>query len=228
MSAEYPIQAWESADIAATSARTDTRSRPGLISPSRGLAHDGGMKITSTHTAFAIAATMLSLAACDRVTVTDTPSTRQETTRQKLDQAVESTSRSLSEAGDKLAPRLAEATERTKQHLAVAGEKTHQALSGAGDKIATSTDRAVNGNDRSGSGDAKAAMSDTAITASIKAGLLKDPDLSVLKIDVDTNSGVVTLNGLAGDEAARVRAAKMAEATKGVREVRNYLTLKRT
>ena len=50
------------------------------------------------------------------------------------------------------------------------------------------------------------AMSDTAITASIKTDYLKDPDLSVLKIDVDTHDGVVTLNGLAPSDDARERA----------------------
>ncbi len=208
------------------SARADTRSRQALITRGLSVAHDGDMKITSAHTAFAIAATVMSLAACDRVTVTDTPSTREESTRQKLDHAVENTSRSLAEAGDKLAPTLAEVTASTKEQLAAAAEKTHQALSGAGDRIATATDRAVNGSDRA-PGDSKAAMADTAITASIQASFIKDPDLSVLKIDVDTRSGVVTLNGLVGNEEARGRAAKTAEATKGVREVRNYLTVKR-
>ena len=69
------------------------------------------------------------------------------------------------------------------------------------------------------------AVSDAAITASIKTDFLKDPDLSVLKIDVDTG-GVVTLNGLAGDDAPRARAEKMASAIKGVREVRNFLVVK--
>jgi hypothetical protein len=44
----------------------------------------------------------------------------------------------------------------------------------------------------------EAATGDPAITASIKASYLKDPDLSVFKIDVDTKDGVVTLNGVAG------------------------------
>ncbi len=70
-------------------------------------------------------------------------------------------------------------------------------------------------------------MTDAAITASIKTDYLKDPDLSVLKIDVDTRAGVVTLNGLAGDDAARTRAEKMASAIKGVKEVRNFLVVKR-
>ena len=49
----------------------------------------------------------------------------------------------------------------------------------------------------------------------------------VLKIDVDTNGGVVTLNGVVENEAARQRAEKIAGAIKGVKEVRNHLTVKR-
>jgi osmotically-inducible protein OsmY len=36
----------------------------------------------------------------------------------------------------------------------------------------------------------------------------------------------VVLNGLAGNAAAKERATKIAEGTKGVREVRNHLTVK--
>lgn len=72
----------------------------------------------------------------------------------------------------------------------------------------------------------RARLDDAVITASVKAGLVKDPDLSALKIDVDTRDGVVTLNGLAGNEPAKQRAAKMAQSVKGVREVKNYLTIK--
>lgn len=72
----------------------------------------------------------------------------------------------------------------------------------------------------------KSTLADAGITASIKADFLKDPDLSVLKIDVDTVDGVVTLNGLAGNADARVRAERMAQAVKGVKQVRNFLTLK--
>jgi Predicted periplasmic or secreted lipoprotein len=74
--------------------------------------------------------------------------------------------------------------------------------------------------------DTRVVLNDAAITASIKADLLRDPDLSVLKIDVDTHDGVVTLNGLAANDAARTRAERMAQSVKGVREVRNHLTTK--
>jgi hyperosmotically inducible periplasmic protein len=73
----------------------------------------------------------------------------------------------------------------------------------------------------------RATINDAAITTSIRADFLKDPDLSVLKIDVNTTDGVVTLNGLADNESAKARAARMAQSVKGVREVRNFLTVKR-
>ncbi len=73
----------------------------------------------------------------------------------------------------------------------------------------------------------RSAMTDAAINASIRADLLKDPDLSVLKIDVDTRNGAVVLNGLAEDASARERAGRIAGSIKGVREVRNYLVVKR-
>jgi osmotically-inducible protein OsmY len=60
----------------------------------------------------------------------------------------------------------------------------------------------------------------------VKTDILKDPDLSVLKIDVDTKDGVVTLNGLANTEAAKNRAQTLASGVKGVKEVRNFLTVK--
>jgi hyperosmotically inducible periplasmic protein len=117
--------------------------------------------------------------------------------------------------------------------------QTKESLARAGDQIAQQTDKAVTAVKKSTDGGAKdpadgarapgspKPMADTAITASIKTDLLKDPDLSVLKIDVDTSQGVVTLNGLADNEEARRRAEKIAEGVKGVREVRNYLVVKR-
>lgn len=67
---------------------------------------------------------------------------------------------------------------------------------------------------------------DAAITASVAAGLIKDPDLSALKIDVDTKKGVVSLYGPAPSEAARMRATDIAKAVKGVSGVENKLTVK--
>jgi osmotically-inducible protein OsmY len=158
----------------------------------------------------------LSLAGCNRE-----PGDR--TAGQKLDNAIDRTQRKLAEAGDK-----------TSQKLAEANDKTQVALANAADKVVAKTGEAVTAVQdatmapvAAGAAETGKAMTDTAITASIKTDFLKDPDLSILKIDVDTKGGVVTLNGLAGDEAARVRAEKMASAIKGVKEVRNFLVVKR-
>ena len=115
-------------------------------------------------------------------------------------------------------------------------QRTKQELANAGDKIAQQTDRAVgavkektaaDGTTPAAQPDKGRVVSDTAITASIKTDFLKDPDLSILKIDVDTKNGVVVLNGLADNEEARVRAEKIAQGVKGVTEVKNFLVTKR-
>lgn len=130
--------------------------------------------------------------------------------RESMDKA----DRAGAEVGRKANAAIAE----TKEKLAQAGEKTREAVNGATKPSESAGDTGKQ---------TREALSDTAITASIKADLLKDPDLSVLKIDVDTKDGVVTLNGLAANDAARTRAGHIAEGIKGVREVRNYLVTKK-
>jgi osmotically-inducible protein OsmY len=125
------------------------------------------------------------------------------------------------------------------QQIDHALQRTKQELANAGDKIAQQTDRAVGAvKEKTATANANLAqpgpqtetgrvVSDTAITASIKTDFLKDPDLSILKIDVDTKNGVVVLNGLAENDEARVRAEKIANGVKGVKEVKNFLVTKR-
>jgi len=125
-------------------------------------------------------------------------------------------------------------TQQAQRDAKDAGRKIENALERTGEKIADATRKAT-AEVKQGAGEAKAkadspetrtAISDTAITASIKTDYLKDPDLSVLKIDVDTKDGVVVLNGMANTEDGRKRAAQIAGAIKGVKEVRNHLTVK--
>jgi osmotically-inducible protein OsmY len=68
-------------------------------------------------------------------------------------------------------------------------------------------------------------VGDAAITASIKAGIAKDPELSVMRINVDTNDGKVSLYGSAPNEAARQRAQSIAQNEKGVTAVDNKLAV---
>jgi hyperosmotically inducible periplasmic protein len=110
--------------------------------------------------------------------------------------------------GATVGQKLDNAMARTKEELARAGEQIKPSIDKAGEKISAATG------------------SDAAITTSIKADYLKDPDLSVLKIDVDTRDGVVTLNGMAENAAARERAEKLAGAIKGVKQVHNHLSVK--
>jgi osmotically-inducible protein OsmY len=137
-------------------------------------------------------------------------------------------------AGAEVGRKADDALAKTKDALSRAGHRTEEAFSDAGKRIDSATSAPPKGDapdanprDKHDTGkDARAALSDAAITASIKTDILKDPGLSVLKIDVDTKDGVVTLDGLAADDAARERATKIAQGTKGVREVRNHLTVK--
>jgi hyperosmotically inducible periplasmic protein len=68
-------------------------------------------------------------------------------------------------------------------------------------------------------------VGDAAITASINAGIAKDPELSALRINVDTRDGKVALYGSAPNDAARQRAQAIAQNEKGVTAVENKLAV---
>lgn len=69
-------------------------------------------------------------------------------------------------------------------------------------------------------------IDDATITAKVNASLAADKDLSAIKIDVDTQGGVVTLSGPAPSATARERASEIARSVKGVNSVNNQLTVK--
>jgi hyperosmotically inducible periplasmic protein len=73
---------------------------------------------------------------------------------------------------------------------------------------------------------AGAKVDDASITAKVNASLAKDKDLSAIKIDVDTQNGVVTLSGPAPSATAKERASEIARTVKGVNSVNNQLTIK--
>ena len=72
------------------------------------------------------------------------------------------------------------------------------------------------------------AISDATITTSVNAALVADSKLSAMKIDVDTQNGVVKLTGPAPDEASRSKATELAAGAKGVVRVENQLTVQPT
>lgn len=69
-------------------------------------------------------------------------------------------------------------------------------------------------------------IDDAMITTSVNASLAQDPDLSAIKIDVDTKDGIVTLSGPAPTASAKDKATELAKQVKGVSSVNNQLVVK--
>lgn len=67
------------------------------------------------------------------------------------------------------------------------------------------------------------AMSDASISTKVKTALAVDDKLKASKIDVDTQSGYVTLSGEAPDASSLQRATTLANAVDGVKGVTNRL-----
>jgi hyperosmotically inducible periplasmic protein len=122
-----------------------------------------------------------------------------ETVGQKVDKVIDKTNTAAGKAGDKIGEAAKLAEEAVKSTAETVQQKA---------------------------GQVGAIIDDTAITASIKTELLKDPGVSALKIDVNTVKGEVTLKGEADSESARARAARIAAAMAGVLKVNNSIIVK--
>jgi hyperosmotically inducible periplasmic protein len=121
--------------------------------------------------------------------------------------------------------KLDSAIAKTEQAAVNAKDATKASVEAASAVLRQSTDQARASAKRA-SDDVTANSGDAAITASVAAGLIKDPDLSALKIGIDTKQGVVSLYGPAPSETARLRATDIAKAVKGVASVDNKLVVK--
>jgi len=71
-------------------------------------------------------------------------------------------------------------------------------------------------------------LSDAEITTAVKTKLLADKVVGGLKIDVDTDHGVVTLTGPVSSAAERAQALRLTRGTKGVKRVVSKLTMSKT
>jgi hyperosmotically inducible periplasmic protein len=140
--------------------------------------------------------TLTLLAACNRTDV-------QESAGQKLDRVVASTEKAAADAE-------------------IAAKTSAQSVEAS---IRESTAN-VKAAAKSASADMGKSVADAAIATSVSADLIKDPDLSAIKIDVDARDGVVRLYGPAPSEAARSRATDIAKSVKGVVSVENLLVIK--
>ncbi|WP_431128265.1 BON domain-containing protein [Variovorax paradoxus] len=146
----------------------------------------------------------LTLAACDK--------SDNRTAGEKLDSAISKTEK----AADTAAAKTGEAVKDAKAKID-ASNTTAEVKEG----MANLKDAA-----KSAGAAMSASVDDAAITSSVSASLAKDPDLSAIKIDVDTKGGVVSLKGPAPSAAAKARAEEIAKGVQGVTSVNNQLEVK--
>jgi hyperosmotically inducible protein len=155
---------------------------------------------TVTMSAVSVLLASLALAGCDR---------RDETqTARSGDTAVVQGQPTV---GDQAARSADQAGEATKQ---AANDATNAARNAATDVANASKNAADQASNK---------VSDAVITTSVNAELAKDPQLSSLRIDVDTDAGRVALKGTAPDAASKQRATQLASSVKGVVSVDNQL-----
>ncbi len=69
-------------------------------------------------------------------------------------------------------------------------------------------------------------VDDSAITAKIKANIIKEEGLKGLQISVETHKGIVQLSGFVDNKTQIVRAEEIAQSIRGVKSVRNSLVVK--
>ncbi|MGN8002182.1 BON domain-containing protein [Acidovorax sp. 22279] len=120
--------------------------------------------------------------------------------------------------------RLDSAVEKTEQAAADARVKAEGAMQNAETKMEQGAANAE-ATAKQAANSAKGVIDDATITAQVSAGLAKDPDLSAVKINVDTVNGKVTLNGPAPSTVARERAETIAKGVSGVTSVNNQLVV---
>ena len=150
----------------------------------------------------------------DKLTVRDVAAgTSGKTTAEKAAGGVEKGAEKSADAVGTAAHKSAGAVDKSKDKAGEAAEKTGDALGTA----AKETEKAVE--------TAAKKTEDAAITAEVKTKLLGDGKTPGLKIDVDTDNGVVTLSGHVPDATAHTTALRLARGSKGVKRVVDKLTV---
>lgn len=183
-------------------------------------------------------------AAADTRAATSTAASK---TRDAAATAAEKTKAVAATAAEKTKEVAHTAVEKTKQAASIVAQKTETAMDRAGadtrQAASTAADRTDNALDRAGAdtrqaaavtadktSDASArtgvAASDTAITAKVKAGLVKVPKLDSLAVHVETEKGVVMLSGFVDSKAEADQAVQVARGVDGVSSVRSAIKVK--
>lgn len=160
----------------------------------------------STLTAASLAIT-LALSGCNKSDENQTPG-------QKLDSAISQTEQAAAEAKRKGEESSADLKAKTEETFAKAGVALKNATENAESSAKVVASQAIN------------KIDDMAITAAISAELLKDAEIKIFKINVDTKDGAVVLNGNVPTDAVRQRAGAIAKTFSGVQSVDNRLVVK--
>jgi osmotically-inducible protein OsmY len=119
---------------------------------------------------------------------------------------------------DDTTPKVKKGAEKTAEAAKKAGKATKKAAKKTADAV---KDTKVEVKDDTTPKLEKAGdkTADAAITSAVKTKFLGDTKVSGLKIDVDTNNGVVTLTGNVRSAAEKAEAIRLAKTTKGVTSV---------
>ena len=73
--------------------------------------------------------------------------------------------------------------------------------------------------------EAKSSAGDAALTAKVKTALANDAGLKTLKLDVDANSGVVSLKGRVANDETKQRIQEVTQSVPGVTWVQNQVSV---
>lgn len=149
----------------------------------------------------------LALSACNKAEDNQTPG-------QKLDSAISKTEQAAADAKRKGEASSSDLKAKTEETFAAAGAALKDATKNAESTAKAASNQAIN------------KMDDMAITAAISAELLKDAEIKLFRINVDTKDGAVVLNGTVPTDAVRERAAAIAKTFSGVVSVDNRLVVK--
>jgi osmotically-inducible protein OsmY len=140
-----------------------------------------------------------------------------EKTGDAIGTAAKATGKAVGTAARKTADAVGAGADKTKDASEKAGEKTKEATTSAGKKTKEKTSGTA--------GQTQEVVSDAAITSAVKTRLLGDGKTPGLKVDVDTDNGIVTLKGDVPSAESRAEAVRLARSTKGVKQVVDKLTV---
>jgi len=155
----------------------------------------------------------------------DAAATAAEKTKAVAQTVVDKTKALASTVAQKTENTVERAGENSRALVSMGAQKTDNAVERAGDKSKDVADTTAE-KGKEATATTRVAMADTAITTKVKAGLVKEPDLSSLGIHVETEKGVVMLSGFVNSKTEADKAVKVAKSVDGVTNVKSAIKVK--